>query len=77
LPHFHQFNAKILHCLQCTMKLCLVAEDTNQDGAIGCLFDVEIQSRQCSNERIRHFTAYADLIGKALGAASHGRAAAV
>jgi len=44
LAHFDQFNAKILHGLQRTMKLCLVTEDTYQDGAISCLFDVEIQS---------------------------------
>lgn len=58
------------------MKLCLVAEDTYQDGAISCLFDVQIQSCQCGNERIRHFTAYADLIGKAPGAFGHDRAVA-
>ena len=45
------------------MKLCLVAEDTYQDGATSCLLNVQIQSGQCSNEGIRQFTAYADLIG--------------
>jgi hypothetical protein len=40
LPHFHQLNAKILHGLQGAVKFCLVAEDTNQDRAARCLFDV-------------------------------------
>jgi hypothetical protein len=76
LPHFDQLNAKILHGLQCTVKLCLIAEDSDQDGIVGCLLDVEVQCLQCRDERIIHFTAYPDLIGKAPSALSHDRAVA-
>jgi hypothetical protein len=76
LSDLHQLNAKILHGLQCTMKLCLVTEDAHQDGAICCLLDVQIQSGHCGHEGIRQFSAYADLIGKALSATSHDCAAA-
>lgn len=58
------------------MKLCLVTEDAYQDGAICCLFDVQIQSGHRSHEGIRQFSAYADLIRKALSATSHDCAAA-
>ena len=73
MPHFHQFNAKILHGLQGTVKFCLVAEDTNQDRAARCLFDVQVQSLQRSNECISQLTAYADLIGEAPSASGHDR----
>jgi hypothetical protein len=76
LSHFHQLNAKILHSLQRTVKLCLIAEDTYQDGAASCLFYVQIQSREGSYERVRHLPAYADLIGQAPGARGHDRAEA-
>ena len=73
MPHFHQLNAKILHGLQGTVKFCLVAEDTNQDRAARCLFDVQVQSLQRSNECISQLTAYADLIGEAPSASGHDR----
>jgi hypothetical protein len=73
LPHFHQLNAKILHGLQGAVKFCLVAEDTNQDRAAGCLFDVQVQSLQRSNECISQLTAYADVIGEAPSASGHDR----
>lgn len=73
LPHFHQFNAKILHGLQSTVKFCLVAEGTNQDRVAGCPFDVQVQSLQRRNERSSQLTAYADLIGEAPGASGHDR----
>lgn len=73
MPHFHQLDAKILHGLQGTVKFCLVAEDTNQDRAASCLFDVQVQSLQRSNECISQLTAYADLIGEAPSASGHDR----
>jgi hypothetical protein len=73
LPHFYQLNAKILHGLQGAVKFCLVAEDTNQDRAAGCLFDVQVQSLQRSNECISQLTAYADVIGEAPSASGHDR----
>jgi hypothetical protein len=76
LSHFHQLNAKILHSLQRTVKLCLIAEDTYQDGAGSCLFNVQIQSCEGSYERVRHLTAYADLIREAPSAFGHDRAVA-
>jgi hypothetical protein len=44
LPHFHQLNAKILHGLQCTVKFCLIAEDTNKDRVASCPLDLQVQS---------------------------------
>lgn len=76
MPYFDQLNAKILHGLQRTVKLCLIAEDTDQDGIVGCLLDVQVQCLQCRDERIIQFTAYPDLIGKAPSALSHDRAGA-
>jgi len=76
LTHFHQFHAKIVHGLQRTVKFCLIAEGTNQDRVAGCLFDVQVQSLQRSNECISQLTAYADLIGEAPGASSHDRGVA-
>jgi hypothetical protein len=73
LPHFHQLNAKILHGLQRTVKFCLIAEDPNQDRAARCLFDVQVQSLQRSDECISQLTAYADLIGEAPSASGHDR----
>ena len=73
MPHFDQLNAKILHRLQGAVKFCLVAEDTNQDRAAGCLFDVQVQSLQRCYECISQLTAYADLIGEAPSAFGHDR----
>jgi hypothetical protein len=73
LPHFHQLNAKILHGLQGAVKFCLVAEDTNEDRAARCLFDVQVQSLQRSDECISQLTAYADLISEAPSASGHDR----
>ena len=58
------------------MKFCLIAEDTHQDRAARCLFDVQVQSLQCSNECISQLTAYADLIGEAPSASGHDRGVA-
>ena len=77
LPDFHQLDTKILHGLQGTVKLRLVAKDTYQDRAVGCLFNVQVQSLECSNECISQLTAYADLIGEALSASRHDREVAV
>ena len=55
------------------MKFCLIAEDTNQDRVAGCLFDVQVQSLQRSNECISQLTAYANLIGEAPSASGHDR----
>jgi hypothetical protein len=76
LSHFDQLDAKILHGLQCPVKLCLITEDTDQDGIVGCLLNVQVQCLECRDECIIQFTAYPDLIGKAPSALSHDRAAA-
>jgi hypothetical protein len=76
LPDFDQLDAKILHGLQGTMKFSLVTEDTYQDGAVACCFDVQVQSLECSNECISQLTAYTDLIGEARSASRHERGVA-
>ena len=73
MPDFDQLNAKIVHGLQGTVKLCLIAEDTNQDRVARCLFNVEVQSLQCSHECISQLTAHADLVSEAPSASSHER----
>jgi hypothetical protein len=73
LPDFDQLDAKILHGLQGTVKLSLVSKDTYQDGSVACLFDAQVQSLECSDEGVRQFSAYADLISEALSASRHGR----
>lgn len=55
------------------MKFCLIAEDTDQDRVARCLFDVQVQGLQRSNECISQLTAYADLISEAPSASSHDR----
>jgi len=70
LPDFHQLNAKILHGLQGTVKLGLVAKDTDQGRSVR-LLDVQVQGLECSNECIGQLTAYSDLIGEALSACHH------
>ncbi len=76
LPDFDQLDAKILHGLQSTVQLSLVTKNTDQDGAVACRFDVQVQSLECSNECISQLTAYADLIGEALSASRHDRGVA-
>jgi hypothetical protein len=71
LPDFHQLDAKILHGLQGTVKLRLVPKGTDQDRSIRGLLDVQVQSLECSNERVGQLTAYPDLIGEALSACHH------
>jgi hypothetical protein len=62
-----------VHGLEGTVKFCLIAEDTNQDRVAGCLFDVQVQSLQRSNECVSQLTAYPDLIGEAPSASGHDR----
>jgi hypothetical protein len=71
LPDFYQLDAKILHVLQRTVKLSLVPKDPYQDRAALRLFYMQAQSLECSNEGISQLSAYADLIGEALGASGH------
>ena len=71
LPYFHQLNAKVMHCLQGTKKLGLVAKDTDQNRSVCSLLDFQVQSLECGNKRIGQLTAYADLIGEALSACRH------
>ena len=73
LPDFDQLDTKILHGLQGTVKLSLVTKDPDQDGAVTCRFDLQVQGFECGNQCIRQLTAYTDLICKALGASRHGR----
>ena len=73
LADFDQLDTKILHGLQGTVKLSLVTKDPDQDGAVTCRFDLQVQSFECGNQCIRQLTAYADLIGEALGASHHDR----
>ena len=73
LPDFYQLDAKILQVLQGTMKLSLVPKGPYQDRAALRLLYMQAQSLECSNEGISQLTAYADLIGKALGASRHDR----
>jgi hypothetical protein len=55
------------------VKFCLIAEDTNQDRVARCLFDVQVQGLQRSNECVGQLTVYADLIGEAPSASGHDR----
>jgi hypothetical protein len=41
LPHFDQLNAKVLHCLQGTVQLSLIAENSYQNRAIRRLFNLQ------------------------------------
>jgi hypothetical protein len=41
LPHFHQFNPKVLHGLQRAMQLSLIAKRAYQDRTAGRLLDVQ------------------------------------
>jgi hypothetical protein len=71
LPDFYQLDAKILQVLESAVKFSLVPKDSNEDRTVLCLFYVHAQSLECGNERIRQLSAYADLIGEALGASGH------
>jgi hypothetical protein len=71
LPDFYQLDAKILQVLQSTVKFSLVPKDPYQDRTVLCLFYVEAKSLERGNECISQLSAYADLIGEALGASGH------
>jgi hypothetical protein len=73
LPDFHQLDAKILHGLQGTVKLRLVAKNAYQDRAVSYLLDMQVQGLECGNECVSQLTAYADLVSEALSASRHGR----
>jgi hypothetical protein len=73
LPDFYQLDAKILHVLKGTMELSLVPKGPYQDRAALRLFYMHVESLECSNEGISQLSAYADLVGEALGAFHHGR----
>jgi hypothetical protein len=76
LPHFHQLNAKILHGLKGTVQLSLIAKNSYQNRAVRRLLNVQPKGPERCHQRIGQFSAYPDLISKALSATSHDRAAA-
>src|SRR5512133_3059269 len=77
LPHFHQLNAKILHCLKGAVQFSLIAKNSYQNRTVGRLLNMQPKRLERRNERIGQLSAYPDLISQALSATSHDCAAAV
>jgi len=76
LAHLQQLYPEVLHGLQGTVQFGLITESSYQSWAVDGLLNMQAKRLQRCNQRIRQFSAYADLVGLALSATGHDRTAA-
>jgi hypothetical protein len=75
LPYRHQLDSEIRKGLQSTVKLGLVAEHTNQDGASFRLLSAEVQSLEHADKCRSQLATHSYLVSRARSAPSHNRRA--